>query len=154
MRRYVILALAALMLLALAAPAMAAPRQKGTTTIDATAVLPLFGGLVGSASADGADITFGVTGNYSDGTVEHVGGIILNTAVSGDPVELKNFTIDLNRGFVSGIVNDSVRIDLFSIEAGTVLALTPGAAAALQVDGLAGVPIIPASVDLKTPGNK
>ena len=154
MRRYVILALAALMLLALAAPAMAAPRQKGTTTIDATAVLPLFGGLVGSASADGADITFGVTGNYDDGTVEHVGGIILNTAVSGDPVELKNFTIDLNRGFVSGIVNDSVRIDLFSIEAGTVLALTPGAAAALQVDGLAGVPIIPASVDLQTPGNK
>jgi hypothetical protein len=154
MRRIVILALATLMVVALAAPAVAAPRQKGTTTIDATNVLPLFGGVVGNASADGADITFGVTGNYSDGTVEHVGGIVLNTAVSGDAVELKNFTIDLNRGFVSGIVNDSIRIDLFSIEAGTVMALSPAAAAALQVPGLAGVPIIPASVDLQTPGNK
>ena len=55
---------------------------------------------------------FGVVGNPTDGTIEHVGGLYVNGV--GGTLELRNFTIRVADGKVSGIVNDSFRADLFS----------------------------------------
>jgi hypothetical protein len=136
MRKITILALAAALVAAMAAPAMAAPRAKGFTAID---VAPLIGlgavdGLAQPASLDGTVVSFGIVGNPKDGTIEHVGGAV----VLG--VTLRNFTIDLNNGNVSGIVPGLGRVVLFDLD-GLDVVLTAGAAGALGVPGLAGATV-------------
>lgn len=77
---------------------------------------------------------FPIVGNPADGTIEHLGGLVLYTRKSG--VALTRFTIDLNRGVLSGKVNFGARADLFTIGAatpdGVTLSLTAGAAQALN----------------------
>lgn len=78
---------------------------------------------------------FPIVGNPADGTIEHVGGLVLYTR-GGKYIVLSNYTIDLNRGAVSGKVNFRTRVDLFTIGAatadGVTLKLTAGAASALN----------------------
>jgi hypothetical protein len=77
---------------------------------------------------------FPIVGNPKDGTIEHLGGLLLYTRKAS--VSLTRFTIDLNRGVLSGKVNFGARADLFTIgaatPAGVTLSLTAGAAQALN----------------------
>ncbi|MDX8050744.1 hypothetical protein SK571_15245 [Lentzea sp. BCCO 10_0798] len=138
---------------ALAAPATAAPASAATSngkawgnffkgrtdlTLDPAAaaaltslgvkVKPVFAGRTGSA------ISFAIVGDPSDGTIEHVGGLVLQAGHTR--LYLTNYTIDLNSGVLSGLVNFRQRADLFTIGAatpqGVTLALTPGAASVLN----------------------
>ncbi|MCG8927792.1 hypothetical protein [Lentzea sp. CC55] len=91
-------------------------------------VKPVFAGRTGSA------ISFGIVGDPADGTIEHVGGLVLQAGHTR--LYLTGYTIDLNRGVLSGLVNFRQRADLFTIGAatpqGVTLALTPGAASVLN----------------------
>lgn len=95
-------------------------------------VVPLFAGV---RSAGGKTyFGFPIVGNPADGTIEHLGGLLLYRGHSW--VTLTRYTIDLNRGVLSGQVNFGARADLFTLGAatpdGVTLALTGGAAAALN----------------------
>lgn len=162
MRRIVILALSALMVAALAVPALAAPREKGTTTIDASALIGLgvVTNVTGSGVLDGTNAIFGIVGNPSDGTIEHTGGVILST-VNGD-IKVRNFTIDLTdlaapevTAIVPGVgrapLFDLVNVDLV---AGTAdLAVTATASQVIAGDGrLTGAVVGSATIDVQTPG--
>ncbi|USX53759.1 hypothetical protein [Lentzea sp. HUAS12] len=91
-------------------------------------VKPFLAGRTGSA------ISFGIVGNPSDGTIEHIGGLVLQAGHTR--LYLTNYTIDLNRGVLSGLVDFRQRADLFTLGAatpqGVTLALTPGAASVLN----------------------
>ena len=105
------IAVGALAITAIAAPVSAAPKNKGTTTVVPSA---LTGSVLAGVAKPGylsGGAVFGITGNPKDGTIEHVGGLYVNGA--GGVLELRNFTIRLADGRVSGIVNDSFRADLF-----------------------------------------
>ena len=75
-----------------------------------------------------------VVGDPTDVTNEHIGGLVLQAGHTR--LYLTNYTIDLNRGVLSGLVNFKQRADLFTIGAatpqGVTLALTPGAASVLN----------------------
>ena len=104
-------AVAALAVAAIAGPVSAAPTRKGTTTVVPSA---LTGSVLAGVAKPGylaGGAVFGITGNPKDGTIEHVGGLYVNGI--GGLLELRNFTIRLADGRVSGIVNDSFRADLF-----------------------------------------
>ena len=79
-------------------------------------------------------IGFPIVGNPNDGTIEHLGGLLLYSKSAW--VSLTNYTIDLDRGVLSGKVNFGARADLFTLGAatpdGVTLALTAGAAQALN----------------------
>ena len=105
-------AVGALAIAAIAAPVSAAPANKGTTTVAPSALTgSVLAGVAkpGYLTSNGA--VFGVVGNPADGTIEHVGGLYVNGV--GGTLELRNFTIRVTDGKVSGIVNDSFRADLF-----------------------------------------
>lgn len=91
-------------------------------------VKPVFAGRTGSA------ISFAIVGDPADGTIEHIGGLVLQAGHTR--LYLTNYTIDLNRGVLSGLVNFRQRADLFTIGAatpqGVTLALTAGAASVLN----------------------
>ena len=119
---------AGLIATAMAAPVGAAPSKKGTTFItpSATTNLVLQGVAKPGKLTVKGEAAFGIVGNPSDGTIEHVGGLFVNSLVSGTTLELRNFTIDLttdpdddgpNIGLVTGIVNDSFRAPLFEVGA-------------------------------------
>jgi hypothetical protein len=128
------------------APAAAAPSNKGTTDVTVKAgvagVLTSLGFDIaptgpGSAAVEGdGDLvaTFGITGKTGDLQIQHVGGLALTQDMT--TATLSNFTIDLESGFVSAIVNDSFRADVFSIGAptadGVTLNITPAAAGILD----------------------
>ena len=104
-------AVGALAITAIAAPVSAAPMNKGTTTVvPSTLTGSVLAGVAKPGYLDGGAV-FGITGNPKDGTIEHVGGLYVNGA--GGLLELRNFTIRVADGRVSGIVNDSFRADLF-----------------------------------------
>lgn len=157
----VVLVATAAALSAVASPAAAAPgagspaaqrpvsagflaKGKGRTdiTVDAgaAAALSSLGVSVtpvraGARTANGLPVfSFKIVGNPADGTIEHIGGLLLRSG--GAHVLLTRFTIDVDRGVVSGVVNLGARVDLFTLgaatPAGLTLALTPGAAAALN----------------------
>ncbi|MEU7786261.1 hypothetical protein [Amycolatopsis sp. NPDC049159] len=77
---------------------------------------------------------FTIVGNPTDGTIEHVGGLLLRAG--GKCLYLTSYTIDLDRGVLSGRVDFRTRADLFTIGAatpdGVTLALTAPAAALLN----------------------
>ena len=141
-------ALAAAAALATIAPANAAPRTKGQTvvTLDAAAAGVLTGLRVsvaptGPASASGLAFTFPVVGRTGDAVIQHVGGLSLT---AGDTVvTLSNFWIDTSTGVVSGIVDDTVRVPLFTLGAATDdgLALELTDAAADYLDDAFGVDV-------------
>ncbi|WP_370964656.1 hypothetical protein [Amycolatopsis sp. cg9] len=87
-------------------------------------------------SHPGGKTVFGFTivGNPNDGTIEHVGGLLLRGG--GKCLYLTGYTIDLNRGVLSGKIDFGTRADLFTIgaatPAGVTLALTAPAAALLN----------------------
>jgi hypothetical protein len=139
-------AAAALAATAVAAPAAAAPKNKGVTDVT------ILGGVFETLTEDlGFDIaptgpgqvrvedgnvvaTFGITGKTGDAQIQHVGGLALTQDMT--TATLSNFTIDLDSGFVSAVVNDSFRADVFAIGAttsnGVTLEITPGAAMILD----------------------
>jgi hypothetical protein len=134
-RALVVAGLAAALVPAMTAPADAAPRQKGTTTVAPSPLTAsVLQGLTGPAAltADGA--VFGIVGGSRDGVVKHVGGIVvaeLNAATPATSLELSNFWIDTRSATVSAIVNDSVRAPVFAVGAGGVLTFTETASAAV-----------------------
>lgn len=115
MRRIVILAVAALLAVAVAVPALGAPQKKGTTYVapSATTVSVLQGVTApGSLGAMGAG--FGIVGNMNKGVIKHVGGLEIATTL-GD-VEIRNFWIDTNTGTVSAyVVELDARVTLFDL---------------------------------------
>jgi hypothetical protein len=130
-------ALAATTVLATVAPASAAPTKKGQTvvTLDAAAAGVITGlgvavAPTGPATADGLAFTFPVVGRTGDAVIQHVGGLSLS---AGDTVvTLSNFWIDTSTGVVSGVVDDTVRVPLFTLgdasASGLALELTDAAA--------------------------
>jgi hypothetical protein len=110
------IAVAALALAAIAAPVSAAPSNKGTTTVVPSALTAsVLAGVAKPGYLSGGAV-FGIVGNPKDGTIEHVGGLYVNTLTGAGVLELRNFTIRVADGRVSGIVNDSFRADLFSFD--------------------------------------
>lgn len=79
-------------------------------------------------------LDFPIVGNPADGTIEHLGGLILSSGRNF--LILSGYVIDLDRGVLTSKVNFSDRVDLFTIGAatpdGVTLALTAEAAAALN----------------------
>ena len=122
-------ALALAAVLATVAPASAAPTKKGQTvvTLDAAAAGVITGlgvavAPTGPASASGLAFTFPVVGRTGDAVIQHVGGLSLT---AGDTVvTLSNFSIDTGTGVVSGVVDDTVRVPLFTLGAATAAGLS------------------------------
>lgn len=86
------------------------------------------------AGYNGKVFSFAIVGNPSDGTIEHIGGLVLRAGHTR--LYLTNFTIDLDRGVLTGKVGFRQRADLFTLGAatskGVTLALTPAAASVLN----------------------
>ena len=113
-------ALAAAAVLATVAPASAAPTKKGQTvvTLDSTAAGVITGlgvavAPTGPASASGLAFTFPVVGRTGDAVIQHVGGLSLTAGET--VVTLSNFWIDTDSGVVTGVVDDTVRVPLFTL---------------------------------------
>lgn len=131
------LVVAALSTVAVVAPAAAAPTKKGQTVVTlspgAAAALSSLGvavGTTGPAYASGTGVAFPVVGRTGDAVIQHVGGLSLTAGET--TVTLGNFWIDTSEGVVTGIVDDSVRVPLFTLGASTAqgvsLLLTEAAA--------------------------
>ena len=129
--------LAAATVLATVAPASAAPTKKGQTVVTlssgAAAALTSLGvevGTTGPAYVSGTGVAFPVVGRTGDAVIQHVGGLSLTAGET--TVTLSNFWIDTTSGVVSGIVDDTVRVPLFTLgdpaAAGVSLELTDAAA--------------------------
>ena len=124
--------------------------------------------LVHGAAA--ARFAFPVTGGRVSlsplgGTINHRGGILFVNVKTGQHVEVSNFTIDLTRGDLTGIVNGnpSARVALFTLSlahaklsagkhcltaTGITVDLTAGAAAALN--SALGTTLFAGGLDLGT----
>ena len=139
MKRWITTLMAAMFVVAAVAPAAAAPANKGTTFImpsDTTASVLV--GVINPYTADGDYVGFGVTGNPADGTIEHVGGLIVYSPALDRNLSLKNFTIDLDSGYITGLVPGIGRVPLFMLD-GLTLRFTETASMALVGDAsLAG----------------
>ena len=121
-------ALALAAVLATVAPASAAPTKKGQTvvTLDAAAAGVITGlgvavAPTGPASASGLAFTFPVVGRTGDAVIQHVGGLSLSAGET--VVTLSNFWIDTDSGIVSGVVDDTVRVPLFTLGSATASGL-------------------------------
>lgn len=118
------LVIAAVSTVATVAPAAAAPTKKGQTVVTlssgAAALLGELGvavGTTGPAYPSGTGIAFPVVGRTGDAVIQHVGG--LSFTGGGTTVTVENFWIDTETGVVSGIVDDTVRVPLFTLGAST-----------------------------------
>jgi len=120
MRRITLLSIAALLVVAVAIPAVAAPSQKGTTYVAPSEVTDtVLQGVTAPASLDevlGAG--FGITGKpaakgFNAGVIKHVGGLEIGSTLG--VIEIRNFWIDTNDGTVSAEVADLGRFDLFDL---------------------------------------
>jgi hypothetical protein len=130
-------ALAVAAVLATVAPASAAPTKKGQTvvTLDTTAAGVITGlgvavAPTGPANAAGLAFTFPIVGRTGDAVIQHVGGLSLTAGET--VVTLSNFWIDTDSGIVYGVVDDTVRVPLFTLgdatDDGLALELTEVAA--------------------------
>ncbi|NNC91003.1 MAG: hypothetical protein HKN80_00785 [Acidimicrobiia bacterium] len=123
MRRIILLSVAALLVVALAVPAIAAPSNKGTTYVTPSDVtLSVLQGVTAPASLDEVDEVlvagFGITGKpaakgFNDGVIKHVGGLEIASQLG--VIEIRNFWIDTVAGTVSAEVADLGRFDLFNL---------------------------------------
>ncbi len=95
---------------------------------------------VAPASASGLAFTFPVVGRTGDAVIQHVGGLSLTAGST--VVTLSNFRIDTSTGVVSGVVDDTVRVPLFTLGGATTsgLALKLTGIAATYLNGAFGVP--------------
>jgi hypothetical protein len=81
MRKITLLAVAALMVVALAVPAFAAPSNKGTTYVAPSDVtISVLQGVTAPASLGDMGAAFGITGKpaakgFNEGVIKHVGGL-------------------------------------------------------------------------------
>ena len=120
-------------LVAVAAPASAAPTKKGQTvvTLDSgfAAALTSLGvqvGAVNPAYGKGSGVAFPIVGNPARGVIKHVGGLTL--AAGDTTVSLTNYWID--GAVITGVVNGSDRLPLFDIT-------TPGGVVTLDLTDVA-----------------
>ena len=119
MRKITLLAIAALMVVALAVPAFAAPSNKGTTYVAPSDVtLSVLEGVTAPASLGDMGAAFGITGKpaakgFNEGVIKHVGGLEIGSTLG--VIEIRNFWIDTNDGTVSAEVADLGRFDLFNL---------------------------------------
>lgn len=138
---------AALAATTFAAPASATPNRKGNTEIIPNETLA---GLLVSVqqpftAGDLGGVEFGIVGNPTDGTIEHVGGITIST-LAGDEVALRNFIIDLNAGTVSASVRGIGQVELFDLD-GLTLTLNETASTVIAGDAsLTGAPVATADI--------
>jgi hypothetical protein len=118
MKRWITTLLAAMAVLAtMALPASAAPANKGTTFIapsDITASVLV--DVISPVTPDGDFVGFGVVGNPTDGTIEHVGGLVVYSPALDKNLKLKNFTIDLDSGYITALVPGIGRAPLFMLD--------------------------------------
>jgi hypothetical protein len=119
MRKITLLAVAALMVVALAVPAFAAPSNKGTTYVAPSDVtISVLQGVTAPASLGDMGAAFGITGKpaakgFNEGVIKHVGGLEIGSTLG--VIEIRNFWIDTNDGTVSAEVADLGRYDLFNL---------------------------------------
>ena len=120
MRKITLLAVAALMVVALAVPAFAAPSNKGTTYVAPSDVtISVLQGVTAPASLGDMGAAFGITGKpaakgFNEGVIKHVGGLEIGSTLG--VIEIRNFWIDTNDGTVSAEVADLGRFDLFNLD--------------------------------------
>ncbi|MGZ6804553.1 MAG: hypothetical protein ACXVFU_16025 [Nocardioidaceae bacterium] len=122
-----------------AAPASAAPRTKGTTTVAPSAITAsVLEGLTGPAQLTSAGAVFGIVGRTGTSVIKHVGGLQLaelDPATPATSLTLSNFWIDTASGTVSAIVDDTTRATVFKVGAGGVLTFTDAASKAITGTG-------------------
>ena len=96
----------------------------------------------GPASASGLAFTFPIVGRTGDAVIQHVGGLSLTAGET--VVTLSNFWIDTDSGVVTGVVDDTVRVPLFTLGAATDdgLALELTEVAADYLNGAFGVDVV------------
>ena len=119
MRRITLLSIAALLVVAVAIPAVAAPSQKGTTYVAPSELtLSVLEDVTAPASLGDMGAAFGITGKpaakgFNKGVIKHVGGLEIGSTLG--VIEIRNFWIDTNNGTVSAEVADLSRFDLFNL---------------------------------------
>ena len=118
------LVIAAVATVTTVAPAAAAPTKKGQTVVTLSTVagdlledLDVAVGTTSPAYPSGSGIAFPVVGRTGDTVIQHVGG--LSFTAGETTVTVENFWIDTDAEVVSGIVDDTVRVPLFTLGAGT-----------------------------------
>ncbi len=148
------LAVAAATLVAVAAPASAAPTTKGQTvvTLDGGLAAALTGlgvqvGVVKPAYGKGSGVAFPIVGNPARGDIKHVGGLTLSAGST--TVSLTNYRID--GAVITGIVNGGDRVPLFDITApGGVITLDLTDVAAGALNAAFGVAALSGSTKVGT----
>jgi hypothetical protein len=128
-----------LLVASIALPASAAPSNKGTTFIDPSPITEsVLVGVINPFTPSGDFVGFGVVGNPADGTIEHVGGLIVYSPFLDTELMLKNFTIDLNSGYVTGLVPGFGRVPLFMLDGLTLLFTETASQVLLGDNSIAG----------------
>lgn len=117
MRRFITLGLAALLVLALAVPAIARPSNKGTTYVAPSATTAsVLVDVTSPSELTNLGAAFGIVGKAfpKSDVIKHVGGLEIRTTLG--VVEIRNFWIDTTAGTVSAYVPAlDVRVDLFDL---------------------------------------
>ena len=147
---------------AFAAPAVAGPNKKGTTTIEPSATtLTVFQKVLKPDKFNEAETTvsFRIVGNPTKGPIKHVGGLQVDGSagiLEDDDLKLRNFRIKVPQGLVYGQVEGFGKAPLFSFEPAdaddleVTLFFTETASAAIVGDGsIAGLEAGVATIDLK-----
>ena len=118
MKRWITTLLAAMAVLAtMALPASAAPANKGTTFIAPSEITAsVLVDVINPFTAGENGVGFGVVGNPTDGTIEHVGGLVVYSPAMDKELKLKNFTIDLDSGYITALVPGIGRAPLFMLD--------------------------------------
>ena len=125
---------------ATALPASAAPQNKGTTFFDPSPITEsVLLGVTNPVTPSGDFVGFGVVGNPKDGTIEHVGGLVVYSPFLDRELNLKNFTIDLNSGDVTGLVPGFGRVPLFTLDGLTLLFTETASTVLVGDESLAGL---------------
>jgi hypothetical protein len=113
------LAAAGLMAAGVAAPATAAPSNKGTTYVVPSEVTGgVLEGVLKPGSLGTMGAAFGIVGNSNSPVIKHVGGLAIDGSagvLKDSYLELRNFWINTETGFVSGDVENLGRADLFTL---------------------------------------
>ena len=118
MKRWITTFLAAMAVVAtMALPAAAAPENKGTTFIAPSEITAsVLVDVINPFTAQDGYVGFGVVGNPTDGTIEHVGGLVVYSPYLDTNLKLKNFTIDLTSGEITALVPSIGRAPLFMLD--------------------------------------
>jgi hypothetical protein len=139
LNRVLLVTAAATALTAVAGPADAAPRSKGTTTVAPSALtLSVLQGLTGPAQLTSSGAVFGITGRSGDAVIKHVGGLRLaelDPTTAATSLTLSNFWIDTTRHTVSALVDDGSRATVFAVDGAGVLTFTDAASHAVTGSG-------------------